>query len=133
MKTLWKIFGIVLLIGIIYVIAVYASYAIAVRKINEESRIVECEYQTSDNFTGIIKRINRYEYSKYMNEHLFALEISVFVPKDTLIDYQFDINNFSDLLKNTRIGDTIKKLSGNKIFTLEKNGGIDYLMPDCEK
>jgi len=133
MKILWKIFGILLLIGIIYVVAVYASYAIAVRKINKESRIVECEYQTSDNFIGTVKRINRYEYSDYMNEHLFALEISVFAPKDTLIDYQFDIENFSDLLTNVKVGDTIKKLTGNKSFTLNKNGGTKYLMPDCDE
>ncbi|MCB0745787.1 MAG: hypothetical protein KDC67_17925, partial [Ignavibacteriae bacterium] len=98
-----------------------------------ESRIVECEYQTSDSFVGTVKRINRYEYSDYMNENLFALEISVFSPKDTLIDYQFDIENFSDLLTNVKVGDTIKKFTGNKSFTLNKNGGMKYLMPDCDE
>lgn len=85
------------------------SYAITVKAINKESKIVGCEHQTSDSFIGTIKKVNRYEYSSYMNEHLFALEISVFEPKDTLIDYQFDIENFSDLLSNVKIRDTIKK------------------------
>lgn len=118
--------------GIGFVIWAIASYSMTIREMNKESRERQCVYETVESFKGKITRINRYEYSDYMNKNLFGLEIKTQSPIDTIIEYQFEIKKYADLLKSVNLGDTILKLKNKNTFELTKDGGKKYKTPHCD-
>ncbi|MEO9507929.1 hypothetical protein [Nonlabens ulvanivorans] len=133
MNTFWKIFGIFLFAGISFVIWIIVSYLMSIREMNHESKMRQCDFEKTEMFVGIISRIDRYEYYDYMNERYFGLEIKVHEPNDTILDYQFEIEYFSDLLKNVKVGDTIIKRANRSIFSIKNNNEIKYLVPNCDE
>lgn len=128
---IWKLFGVILLLGIIYVISIYVAYYFSIKQAVKDDFRENCEIQKLEHFEGTIQKIDRYEYSDFMNETTFSLTIKVDKPKDTIIKYQFQREYHEEFLKAVRTGDTITKRKNDARFSLGKKIKTTYLMPDC--
>ena len=134
-KTLkWTIVSIVVC-GLLIYFGFWAVYYFSMKEMNEKSRQMNCQENIKEEFQGNIQTVDRYEYSTYMNENFFGLEINT---KDTLkksVTYQFDIEGNKDLLEFVKTGQAIRKQKGNDIFLLTTSDGITkhFKVPNCDK
>jgi hypothetical protein len=130
-EFIWKLFGVILLLGIIYVISMPITYYFSIKQAVKDDFREGCEIQKLEHFEGTIQKIDRYEYNDFMNETTFSLTIKVDKPKDTIVKYQFQREFHEEFLKAVRTGDTITKRKNYARFSLGKNIKTKYLMPDC--
>ena len=96
---------------------------------------ISCVEQTNQFYSGKIYKVLRYEYSGYMNQNFFGLEILTLDSTENRISYQYLIESNSDLLEFAEIGQAIKKEIGNDYFELISKNGTSktFKVPDCEK
>ncbi|WP_157358286.1 hypothetical protein [Winogradskyella sp. J14-2] len=105
------------------------------KKSNKEAMEISCMEQTNQSYDGKIHKVLRYEYSGYMNQKFFGLDIITADSTDNRISYLFLIESNSDLLELAEIGQAVKKENGNDYFELTLKNGISktFKVPDCEK
>lgn len=134
-KTLkWTIVSI-LIGGLLIYFGFWALYYFSMKEANEKGRQMSCQENIQEEFQGKIRTIDRYEYSSFMNENFFGLNIKT---NDTLkksISYQFDIEENKDLLEFVKTGQAIRKERGKDIFLLTTSDGVtkNFKVPDCDE
>jgi hypothetical protein len=129
------IIGIIFLGGFLYYFGFWAVYYFSMKKSNKEAMEISCVEQTNQSYDGKIDKVLRYEYSGYMNQNFFGLDILTEDSTENRISYQFLIKSNSDLLKFAEVGQAIKKEKGKDYFELTLKNGISktFKVPDCEK
>lgn len=134
-KILKWIIGIILLGGFLYYFGFWAVYYFSMKKAKKEAMEISCVEQTNQSYKGKIQNVLRYEYSGFMNQNFFGLDIVTNDSTENRISYQFLIESNSDLLELAEIGQEIKKEKGKDYFELTLKNGISktFKVPNCEK
>ncbi len=135
----WKIFIGILIFSIVlyflYILFIVVGTGNDMKKMNEENRILSCNFNRKNSFEGKIDKIDRYEYSEYMNANLFELQILTEMPNEQIIRYQFDLKTNQKLLNEVYVGQKVFKNANEIKFELETTKGtrIKFLIPDCSE
>jgi len=102
-------------------------------KSNKETVEKKCKDVIADEFFGTIQKIERYEYSDFMNENFFALEITTTDSTNRFRTYQFNLDEYKEVLEFASNGQMIEKLKGQDVFVLTTIEGQKkyFIIPDC--
>ncbi len=129
------IIGIVLLGALLYYFSFWTVYYFSMKEANKEAMEVSCAEQNSQSYNGKIKNLLRYEYSEYMNQNFFGLDIVTNNSGEKIISYNFSIESNSNLLEFVESGQEVKKVKGKDYFELISKNGVSktFKVPDCKK
>ncbi|MBS1507049.1 MAG: hypothetical protein JSS79_10425 [Bacteroidetes bacterium] len=134
MTKKWTIgFSVIVLCVVVYYGQFWIRYYLATEKSNKEAGEAKCKDGIADEFSGTIEKVQRYEYSDFMKKKFFALEIKTTDSSDKFRTYQFNLEEYRDVLEFVATGQEIKKVKGQDTFVLRTNHGqeMNFTIPDC--
>jgi hypothetical protein len=132
-KKVIIIFSIIVICSVLYYGLFWLRYYLALEKSSEETKLSKCKDGIEEEFSGTIDRVNRYEYSDFMNKNFFALEILTTDSLDKFKTYHFNLKEYRDILDFANVGQRIKKIKGQDTFILNSDRGQErsFTIPDC--
>ena len=112
----------------------WLRYYWATEESNKETTQTKCNDGIGEEFTGTIKKIERFEYSDFMNKNFFALEIRTNDSLNNFRTYQFSLEPYRDVLDFAKSGQVITKKRGQNNFTLKTDleQQKSFVIPDCK-
>lgn len=112
----------------------WLQYYSAIEKSNRETATINCKNGAEDEFFGKIVRVERYEHNDFMNANFFALEILTIDAADRFKTYQFNLNEYSEVLDFVKVGQSIEKNRGQDKFQLKNEEGNEksFTIPYCK-
>ena len=135
MKTLLKIMLFLSGAGFLIYLGVWGIFVETQKEMDQKSKKEACHFEILSEFEGKIEEIERYEYSKYMNENLFGIKIKISNPNDSFVNFQFDLKKNKKLIEKIYKGQRIKKRKGSSKFQIELKEGImeNFNTPNCNE
>jgi hypothetical protein len=121
-------------IAVLFYVGLWVAYYFATEKSNRETRITRCKEDQEAYFEGEIIRIDRYEYSSFMNSNYFGLEIKTNDTARQFVTYQFDLKSRKTVLDFVSIGQKMRKEKGstNFILFIENDKRKEFKLPYCD-
>jgi|GEM_PF-4058578 len=101
--------------------------------INARAKVSRCIEGQDLAFEGVVSGINRYEYSSFMNNNYFGIDIKTGDTTNKFIYWQFTLKENKDLLNIVSVGQGVRKVKGSKTFTLfvTKDVEKEFALPYC--
>jgi hypothetical protein len=102
-------------------------------KSEKELQALDCLEGINEEFSGTIKRVERYESSDFLHKNFFALEIQTTDTTNQFKTYQFSLRYDRDVLDFAVADQTIEKHRGQNSFVLRTSKGQQktFTIPDC--
>jgi hypothetical protein len=125
--------GLIVLCLLLY-LGFWAAYYFSMQRVNARAKVTKCLEGQNLSFEGIVTRIDRYEYSNFMNKNYFGLTIKTADTTNRYIDWQFLIEESRVILNVVTVGQKVQKIKGDKFFYLYVIGGQRkvFKVPYCD-
>lgn len=132
-KKLAIVFSVIVFCIVLYYGRFWLQYYWATEKSNKETAQFKCKDGIEEEFTGTIDKVNRYEYDDFMNKNFFALQILTTDSVDRFKTYQFNLEEYRDVLEFVNAGQRIEKIKGQDTFVLRIDDGQEgrFKIPYC--